>query len=43
LTKQLPAGWVVYSVGNDLTDGGGKLDDQSDFGLGPVAPLPSLD
>ena len=41
--KQLPDGWVVYSVGNDLKDGGGDLDDDSDFGLGPVPPLPSLE
>jgi hypothetical protein len=42
LMKKLPEGWVVYSVGNDLDDGGGKLDGRSDFGLGPVSPLPSL-
>jgi len=43
LMKKLPEGWVIYSVGNDLKDGGGKLDDQSDFGFGPVPPLPSLE
>jgi hypothetical protein len=43
LMKQLPEGWVVYSVGNDLKDGGGELDGESDFGLGPVPPLPSLE
>ena len=43
LMKKLPEGWTIYSVGNDLKDGGGKLDDQSDFGLGPVPPLPSLE
>ena len=43
LMKKLPEGWVIYSVGNDLKDGGGKLDGQSDLGLGPVPPLPSLE
>ena len=41
--KKLPDGWVIYSVGKDLRDDGGKVDDQSDFGLGPVPPLPSLE
>ena len=41
--KKLPDGWVIYSVGKDLKDDGGKVDDHSDFGLGPVPPLPSLE
>jgi len=43
LMKKLPDGWVIYSVGKDLVDNGGKVDDLSDFGLGPVPPLPSLE
>ena len=43
LMKKLPDGWVIYSVGNALKDDGGKVDDWSDFGLGPVPPLPSLE
>ena len=41
--KRLSDGWVIYSVGKDLQDDGGKVDDRSDFGLGPVLPLPSLE
>ena len=40
--KKLPDGWVIYSVGKDLKDDGGKVDDASDAGLGPVPQLPSL-
>jgi hypothetical protein len=36
--KRLPQGWMVYSVGKDFTDDGGKLDDYSDVGLGPLPP-----
>ncbi len=43
LMKKLPEGWVIYSVGHDLKDDGGKLDGQTDFGLGPVTPLPALE
>jgi hypothetical protein len=43
LMKKLPDGWVIYSVGKDLKDDGGQIDDQSDFGLSPVPPLPSLE
>lgn len=43
LMNKLPNGWVIYSVGKDLEDNGGKVDDLSDFGLGPVPPLPSLE
>jgi hypothetical protein len=41
--KKLPDGWVIYSVGANLKDDGGKVDDQSDVGLGPVPPLPPLE
>jgi hypothetical protein len=37
--KKLPQGWLVYSVGLDLKDDGGKLDHCSDVGVGP--PMPS--
>jgi hypothetical protein len=43
LMKRLPDGWVIYSVGKDLNDDGGQVDDLTDFGLGPVPPLPSTD
>ncbi len=34
--KRLPQGWLVYSVGSNLVDDGGKLDDKlSDIGVGP--------
>lgn len=39
--KRTPDGPIVYSIGGDLTDEGGKLDDARkpyDIGLGPVAP-----
>ena len=28
-------GWLVYSIGKDRKDDGGKLDDLSDIGVGP--------
>jgi hypothetical protein len=33
--KRLPQGWLVYSVGKNFQDDGGKLDDLSDVGVGP--------
>jgi hypothetical protein len=35
--KKTPQGWLVYSVGENLRDDGGKLDDphQGDVGVGP--------
>ncbi len=33
--KRLAEGWLVYSVGKNLTDDGGKFEDFSDAGLGP--------
>lgn len=40
--KQTPDGWVIYSVGKNLKDDGGKLDDdQTDVGLGPVSTVAS--
>jgi hypothetical protein len=34
--KKTPQGWLVYSVGKNLKDDGGKLDDEStDVGVGP--------
>jgi hypothetical protein len=36
--KQLPRGWMVYSVGGNGVDDGGKLDGRSDVGVGPVGP-----
>lgn len=34
--KKLPEGWLVYSVGPDGIDDGGKLDGKADFGFGPA-------
>ena len=34
--KKLAGGWLVYSVGKDLTDDGGKLENYTDVGLGPL-------
>jgi hypothetical protein len=34
--KQLPEGWIVYSVGGNLIDDGGKLDGKTDIGAGPA-------
>jgi hypothetical protein len=42
LMKKSPEGWMIYSVGKDLKDDGGQVVDLTDFGLGPVPPLPSL-
>jgi HAMP domain-containing protein len=33
--KKLPDGWLIYSVGKNLTDDGGELTDDKDVGLGP--------
>jgi len=29
--------WVIYSVGKDLIDDGGQLEDEKDIGIGPIA------
>jgi hypothetical protein len=34
--KKLPAGWLVYSVGSNLVDDGGKLEKVVDVGFGPI-------
>ena len=34
--RQLPEGWIVYSVGGNLVDDGGKLDGKTDIGAGPA-------
>jgi hypothetical protein len=36
--KRLPEGWIVYSVGENLVDDGGKLDGKTDIGAGPIVP-----
>jgi len=33
--KKLPEGWIVYSVGANLVDDGGKLEGRADVGVGP--------
>jgi hypothetical protein len=33
--KRLPKGWLVYSVGKNLVDDGGTLDEHHDVGVGP--------
>jgi hypothetical protein len=35
--KKLPDGWMVYSVGANLIDDGGKLEGRADVGVGPTA------
>jgi len=35
--KKLPEGWMVYSVGSNLVDDGGKLDGKTDVGVGPIS------
>jgi hypothetical protein len=36
--KRTPEGWMVYSVGGNGVDDGGKLDGRSDIGVGPISP-----
>lgn len=36
--KKLPEGWLVYSVGGNLVDDGGKLEKVVDVGFGPIRP-----
>jgi hypothetical protein len=36
--KKLPEGWLVYSVGANLVDDGGKLEKVVDVGFGPLKP-----
>lgn len=36
IVKKTDDGWLVYSVGEDQTDDGGKIDDGMDFGFGPT-------
>ncbi len=37
IVKKLPEGWLVYSVGRNLADDGGKFDNREDDGVGPPA------
>ena len=39
--KKTPRGWVVYSVGPNFRDDGGKIDDpiNGDVGVGPPPPI----
>jgi hypothetical protein len=34
--KHSAEGWTVYAVGQNFQDDGGRLDDQSDVGVGPI-------
>lgn len=36
--KKLPQGWLVYSVGSNFQDDGGKIRDFRDVGIGPPIP-----
>jgi hypothetical protein len=36
--KKLAAGWLVYSVGKNLTDDGGEIAKHEDIGVGPEQP-----
>jgi hypothetical protein len=45
IIKKLPEGWLVYSVGENLKDDGGKVEDEPngpplDVGFGPKTPAP---
>jgi len=33
--KKMPEGWLVYAIGMNLADDGGKLDGITDIGAGP--------
>jgi hypothetical protein len=35
IVKKLPEGCIVYSVGSNIVDDGGKLDGRTDVGAGP--------
>jgi hypothetical protein len=35
--EKVPEGWMVYSVGSNGVDDGGKLDQRTDVGVGPVS------
>jgi hypothetical protein len=37
--KRLSVGWLVYSVGADLVDDGGKVDGKTDVGVKPLEPV----
>jgi len=45
ILKKTTEGWLIYSLGSNLKDDGGKLDAQgTDVGLGPIvepAPPPA--
>ena len=43
--KKLPQGWLVYSVGPNVQDDGGKVDDPNngDVGVGPPLPMTKTD
>lgn len=36
--KKTPQGWLIYSVGANFQDDGGRLDDNSDVGIAPPPP-----
>ena len=38
LVKKLPDGWLIYSVGKNLEDDGGQIEEEEDVGVGPIAP-----
>ena len=38
IARQTDAGWLVYSVGEDGVDNGGRFEKQKDFGIGPPPP-----
>ncbi len=38
--KRDPRGWVVYSVGPNGKDDGGRFENAADIGVGPVEPEP---
>jgi hypothetical protein len=40
--KKLPEGWLIYSVGSDEQDDGGKTDTFDDYGVAPLPRSPQV-
>lgn len=38
IVKKRPEGWLIYSVGSNLKDEGGQVDEFRDCGVGPLRP-----
>ena len=40
VVKKLPDGWLVYSLGKNLKDDGGQIEEDEDVGVGPIEAGP---